>query len=56
VWDNPNQKFTIKSLGTLDVAGTYTVGLTCSLTSYPAVSSATGTFTLTVVTFTVTVP
>ena len=44
VWDNTNKKFTIKSLGASDVEGTYTVQLTCSLTSYPNVSPATGTF------------
>jgi hypothetical protein len=49
VWDNTNKKFTIKSLGASDVAGPYTVQLTCSLTSYPNVSPATGTFLLTVV-------
>ena len=52
VWDNTNKKFTIKSLGASDVAGTYTVQLTCSLTSYPTVSSATGSFLLTVATIT----
>ena len=39
IWDNTSQKFTVKTLGASDVAGTPTVTLTCSLTNYSAVSA-----------------
>ena len=37
-WDDGTQLFTVKTRGALDVAGTYTVILTCSLTNYPKVT------------------
>jgi hypothetical protein len=40
VWDDVAQRFEVKTLNLADVAGTNTVTLTCSLTNYPAIPSA----------------
>ncbi len=49
VWDNASQLFTVKTLGALDVAGVYSVSLTCSLTNYPTVAAQSSAFLLTVI-------